>query len=331
MGELAKIESFRKDLALAETIEEIKLLGDAADVYQNLMKKRGIVKNKVDEIGEFIIDIEIKEAEWLNEKHPHGADRKSDNIKVQGTNLDSKMPVTKHESARVRKLKKTKEENPDLFKTINNQIKNSDEILNAKSLYKEIRRQENIENRQKVKEKYDSNIEFKGKIKYRIIYADPPWLYNQGKDLSDKYGDVKKHYPPMELDDICKLPIKELCQKDCVLFLWATAPKLPEALSVMDAWGFQYKTNIVWDKVKHNFGFYFSVRHELLLIGGMGSSTPDIKELHDSVISIERSNKHSEKPSYFRELIDKLYVDGNRIELFAREKIENWDNWGNEL
>ena len=200
-------------------------------------------------------------------------------------------------------------------------------------VYKGIRKEQNIENRQKVKEKYDTDIKFKGEKKYRIIYADPPWMYNKGKELSDKYGDVQKHYPSMETEKICDYlkQIKLQTEKDCVLFLWVTAPKLPEGLKVMDTWGFQYKTCIIWDKIKHNFGFYFSIRHEILLIGGIGKSTPDIKELHDSVISIERSNKHSEKPAYFRDLIDKLYIKGNRIEGFAREKFEGWDNFGNEL
>ena len=155
-------------------------------------------------------------------------------------------------------------------------------------------------------------------------------MYDGGKPLSDKYGDVQKHYPPMETVDICALPVADLAQNDCVLFLWATAPKLPEALKVIESWGFQYKTCIVWDKVKHNFGFYFSVRHELLLIADKGKSTPNkTSELHDSVISIERSDKHSEKPEYFRQLIEKMY-EGEKIELFARKKSENWDVWGNQ-
>jgi len=89
---------------------------------------------------------------------------------------------------------------------------------------------------------------------------------------------------------------------------------------------------VVWDKIKHNFGFYFSIRHEHLLIAGIGKSTPDIKKLHDSVISIERSKSHSEKPDHFRKLIDELYPTGNRIELFSRGNLpENWDRWGGEL
>ena len=164
---------------------------------------------------------------------------------------------------------------------------------------------------------------------YRVIYADPPWQYNA--DFMDKYGHAKSHYSTMSIDELCDLPVADIRAEDCVLFMWTTSPKLEQAFQVIRAWGFKYKTSFVWDKVKHNFGYYNSVRHEFLLIAGRGRSTPDVKKLHDSVISIERSNKHSEKPEYFRELIDKLYPNGNRIELFARESVTGWETWGAEL
>ena len=100
---------------------------------------------------------------------------------------------------------------------------------------------------------------------------------------------------------------------------------------MIEAWGFEYKTSFVWDKVKHNFGYYNSVRHELLLICGRGSSTPDISRLFDSIQTIERSNNHSEKPEEFRLIIDTLYTHGRKIELFARKSIDGWDTWGAEV
>lgn len=165
--------------------------------------------------------------------------------------------------------------------------------------------------------------------KYRVIYADPPWQY--GADFMDKYGHVGGHYKTMPVDEICNLPISELAAEDSVLFLWATSPQLQEAFKVIDAWSFTYKTSFVWYKVRHNFGYYNSVRHEFLLIATRGKCRPDIKKLHDSVVTIKRVGKHSEKPIYFRELIDKLYIYGKKIELFAREKVKGWDTWGAEV
>src|SRR4030095_7531257 len=96
------------------------------------------------------------------------------------------------------------------------------------------------------------------------------------------------------------------------------------------AWGFEYKTAFIWDKVKHNYGHYNSVRHELLLIATKGSCVPDSNELYDSVVVIERE-EHSSKPEYFRSIIDEMYrpKGKDRIELFARSKLpKGWIGWG---
>ena len=160
--------------------------------------------------------------------------------------------------------------------------------------------------------------------RYRVIYADPPWSYNDKQDTA-RLGGAEKHYHTMELDDICSIDVPT--EKNAVLFLWATSPLLPEALAVITDWGFTYKSSFIWDKVSHSMGHYNSVRHEFLLIAVKGSCTPDVKKLHDSVVSIERTD-HSRKPAYFRELIDELYPIGERIELFAREAPDGWDVWG---
>lgn len=170
------------------------------------------------------------------------------------------------------------------------------------------------------------------KGKYRVIYADPPWQYSNSGAIADgdHYSRHEKHYPPMALSDICALNVRGLSADDAVLFLWSTSPLLEDAFKVINAWGFKYKASFVWDKMKHNFGHYNSVRHEFLLIATKGSCVPDNGKLHDSVVGIERT-EHSEKPSRFREIIDEIYSNGPRIELFARGAIPaNWVAWGNE-
>jgi len=168
--------------------------------------------------------------------------------------------------------------------------------------------------------------------KHRVIYADPPWSYsNSGAiDDSDAYSRVERHYPPMALADICALPIRDIAAEDAVLFLWVTSPLLESAFQVIRAWGFRYKSSFVWDKVKHNFGHYNSVRHEFLLIATRGSGTPEVPKLHDSVQSIPKTG-HSAKPEEFRAIIDELYPTGSRLELFRRgEPPEGWKVWGDE-
>ena len=165
--------------------------------------------------------------------------------------------------------------------------------------------------------------------KYNIIYADPPWKY--ADKLIEGYGAADHHYPQMTIEELCQLPVQDLAGDNAVLFIWVTSPLLEDVFEIIKAWGFQFKTSFVWDKVKHNFGHYNSVRHELLLICTRGSYTPQVPELFDSVQSIERSNRHSQKPQEFRTIIDTLYPSGKRIELFARDIASGWEVWGNEL
>jgi len=169
------------------------------------------------------------------------------------------------------------------------------------------------------------------KGQYRVIYADPPWHYGDGRtgDLMTATG-AQDHYPTMKLAELKALDVPSIAAPDSVLFLWATSPLLPDALELAQAWGFKYKASFIWDKVKHNLGHYNSVRHEFLLICTKGSATPDNVKLYDSVQSIERQ-KHSAKPEEFRAIIDELYTVGARIELFRRgDAVEGWEVWGNE-
>lgn len=164
--------------------------------------------------------------------------------------------------------------------------------------------------------------------KYNVIYADPPWKYDFGFDI---HGAADRHYHTMTIQELCDLPISDLTEDNAVLFMWVTSPKLFDAHKIITAWGFDYKTSFIWDKVKHVMGHYNSVRHEILLVCVRGSFPKQSDTLHDSVITIERSDEHSEKPQYFRELIETMYPKSKKIELFARQKIEGWDSWGNEL
>jgi len=170
------------------------------------------------------------------------------------------------------------------------------------------------------------------KGKYNVILADPPWKYNdtcENGAIQSKGAD--KHYPVMTIQQLCKLDIPTLCVDNCILFLWVTSPFLEECFEVINSWGFKYKASFVWDKIKHNMGHYNSVRHEFLLMCIKGSFQPEEMKLYDSVISIEKTKKHSEKPEVFYEIIETLYPTGKKIELFARKERKGWDSWGNEI
>ncbi len=169
--------------------------------------------------------------------------------------------------------------------------------------------------------------------KYQIIYADPPWSYSdQGCQ-----GTMANHYKGMKLEDIKKLSVRGISDENCILFLWATYPMLKEALDVIGAWGFKYKTiAFQWIKLNKKNGkpFYGLGRWtrgntECCLLATKGKP----KRISNSVFQLIQQSitKHSEKPQEARDKILQLMGDLPRLELFARQKIKGWDAIGNEI
>ena len=168
--------------------------------------------------------------------------------------------------------------------------------------------------------------------KYQIIYADPPWRYDFAPRKSVA---IETHYPTMSIDEIKSLRIPSA--DNAVLYLWATAPKLLEALEVMKAWGFIYKTQAIWDKGRTGMGYWFLGQHEILLVGTKGHFSPPSPDTRKSSIIYEKRGRHSKKPIKVRQLISEWYPSKTKIELFARKEPElfdsfkDWDVWGNEV
>jgi len=170
--------------------------------------------------------------------------------------------------------------------------------------------------------------------KYKVIYADPPWTYNDMKNKDPKMGGIT--YPTMSLKDIKELPIQDLADKDCALFLWATMPLLQEALDVIEAWGFTYTTcAFTWVKLNPlGVGIYSGMGHwtngnaELCLFAKKGKPKREAKNVKQIVMSPR--GRHSAKPIEVRDRIVSLIGDVPRIELFAREIADCWDSWGND-
>ena len=166
-------------------------------------------------------------------------------------------------------------------------------------------------------------------MKYKLILADPPWAYrNKKTGGSLKSGSAQK-YKVMELRDICELPVGNIADKDCVLFLWATAPLLPEALKVMGAWGFKYKSILVWRKVMSlGLGYWFRGQVEFLLLGVRGKVKAFRCQRANWIQTKVRA--HSQKPEEFYEMIESLGI-GPKVELFASEEREGWDCIGDKI
>lgn len=169
--------------------------------------------------------------------------------------------------------------------------------------------------------------------KYAALLVDPPWRYEQ-KRLQ---GAAEKHYKTMSADELCALPVGELADDDCVLFLWATFPMLPEALRVAAAWGFRFKTTaFLWlkknkkaDSFFYGLGFWTRGNAEVCLLATKGRPKRQSKSVSQLIISPVEA--HSKKPDIVRDKIVELMGDVPRIELFARERVLGWDALGGEI
>ena len=161
---------------------------------------------------------------------------------------------------------------------------------------------------------------------YQVIYADPPWRYGFSKSNSRA---IEAKYPTMTTAEICALSVPSAT--DSVLYLWAVAPKIGEALEVMKAWGFEYKSCAVWDKELPGMGYWFRGQHELLMVGVRGKVSPPLPSLRVSSVMRYRRGRHSAKPPQIRQMIDDWFPSKTKLEMFAREKPEGWHVFGNEV
>ena len=173
--------------------------------------------------------------------------------------------------------------------------------------------------------------------KYQIIYADPPWKY---QDKSKSHGGgAESHYPCLSIAEICALSIGDIAEDDSVLLMWVTMPMLEVGFEVIKSWGFKYKTcAFTWVKTNKDGSLYMGMgRHtranaEICLLATRGKGVPRVDASIRNTVLLPRT-KHSEKPDYFRKEIRFLYgIHPTKIELFSRKQdVDGFDVWGNEV
>ncbi len=173
--------------------------------------------------------------------------------------------------------------------------------------------------------------------KYKTIYADPPWQFqNRTGKVAPEHKRLNR-YPTMKLEDIIRLPIGDVADEKSHLYLWVPNALLPEGLQVMEAWGFEYKTNLIWEKTRKDgepdgrgVGFYFRNVTEILLFGIKGEKNRTLAPGRSQVNLIRAMKKeHSRKPEEFIRLIEQC-SNAPYLEVFARGDRESWDMWGNQ-
>lgn len=173
--------------------------------------------------------------------------------------------------------------------------------------------------------------------KFKTIFADPPWQFqNRTGKVAPEHKRLNR-YPTLSLEEIKKIPVYDIADAQSHLYLWVPNALLPEGLEVMKAWGFQYKTNIIWEKVRKDgfpdgrgVGFYFRNVTEVLLFGIKGKNNRTLQRGRTQVNLLRTMKReHSRKPDEFIDLIEGC-SNPPFIELFARGDRENWVMWGNQ-
>ena len=204
-------------------------------------------------------------------------------------------------------------------------INNQKQLL---QLTKEIRQIKLKKVRSKLIEAQNFKTQKLPQKKYSVLYLDPPWDYkNKG---GSHEANPRLHYHTMTTQNIAELPVKTFLNANAIIFLWATSFHLKDALTVLEAWGLKYLTTMIWTKPNHVIGSgIFKMSHEILLVAkrgaGLGQPVKNFISHHEA-----KSAKHSQKPEHFRKMIEDMYPQFTKLELFARSKHSGWDSWGNQ-
>jgi len=171
--------------------------------------------------------------------------------------------------------------------------------------------------------------------KYDIIYADPAWQYDSGRSLAKKSlldGVSNEHYGTMTIEELKKLPIKDIANENSLCFMWLVSPKVDLGIEVLKEWGFTFVTiAFIWHKQRTNPGYYTMSECEICVVGKKCKIPTPRGSRNERQFLSELRTKHSKKPDEIRNRIDRMFPDQNKIELFARQHYDNWDAWGNEV
>ncbi len=316
MTELIHFNAARREIMLARDIDEVKQIRDKAEALRLYVKQQGEGLEMQNAIAEIKIRAERKAGELIQEGQHKGEIAKQGNQPKSNSVLPlTDLGISKIQSSRWQQIADIPDD--DFERHIAETVDSEDELTSAGTLRlaKKVARENN----------YRNKVEPPAMVgKYRVIYADPPWRYdNSGFDQS-----AAAQYPTMTVEDICALPVAEIADEPSVLYLWATVPLLPEALQVMNAWGFNYKSNRVWKKDRApGMGWWGRTYHELLLIGASKENYHPTEKLPSVVTAPVEA--HSQKPDIFAEEIELVHA-GPYIELFARNSRDGWNVWGNE-
>jgi N6-adenosine-specific RNA methylase IME4 len=332
VDKLAQFDRLKSALAIATKVDEVKAIRDKAAALRAYCRqaKEGLpMQNKMAEI---VIRAERRAGEILaaSDKHKGGrTNRSHDGI---GSPTFSELGIGHTEAFRWQKIASIDERSFEDHIEVNQNGKKELTTAGVLKLALEKKHMEQVEIQKARMEK--ATMFSPGSPCYKdladvpkdfaCLYADPPWQYGNQATRSS----TDKNYPTLSIDDLCALPVSEHAAGNSQLHLWTTNSFIGEAIRLVSAWGFTYKTMMVWTKPKIGIGNYWRNAHELLLLGIRGSAP--FKD--HSIRSWQEHDvlEHSQKPELFRRLIEKV-SGGPYLELFGRRPVDGWTVWGNEV
>ena len=275
-----------------------------------------------------VLALELEEVFSNKAKENQGARTDISQISVKSKSIDTQKELSKVANVSHDTIAKVKKIQAQASEEVKAKLSTGEVSIN--SAYQEIKKEEKKEELAQIRldiEQGINNVDINNiPEKFDVIYADPPWRYDFAESSNRK---IENHYTTMENSDIAKMKVP--AKDNCVLFMWATSPKLLEALEVMKGWGFTYKTHAIWDKEKIGMGYWFRGQHELLMVGVKGKVSPPEASIRISSVIKEERSKHSRKPDSVAKYIELAYYNKSKIELFCREPREGWYSYGNQI
>lgn len=325
--DLVALSKARQHLAVCTSIDEVKDIRDKAEAVRAYAKKAGMSLDVQNSAATVKLLAERRAGELLRGMEKHEGGRPSENRSHGETGLRlSDLGLTKTQSHRWQTIAELSENEIEAFSA---EASKAHKELTSGKVYK-------VAKQRKAKEKVNGHAVLEGVVddlnmlisegkSFTTIYADPPWRYgNQGTRAA-----TDNHYDTMTVAQICAEPVVKLATDDARLFLWTTTSFLRESFDVIDAWGFEYKSQVIWCKPQMGIGNYCRVSHEILMIAAKKGPW-DERDKNIKSWLVEPRGKHSKKPDAFRRIVERL-SPGPYLEMYGREAKDGWTTYGNQV
>jgi N6-adenosine-specific RNA methylase IME4 len=336
---LSKLDFAKLALSEARTLQDVKQIADVAEAARVYAKRVVASMEAVNYAAEIKVRAERRLGEILLQTPKHTGTRgqldgyahigPSDSEgpidappKLSELGIDYKVSMRSQQMARIE---------PERFERIleeqkaEGEVRSSAIIVEARKEEKEAAHEAFVSNL--MEEGLSGNGKKQDLAPYDLILADPPWRYKGVTTTPDRT--IENHYPTCTVEEI--ISHRPDAAENSLLFLWATVPLLPEALQVMSGWGFTYKSNATWDKLRIGMGYWWRIQHEHLLLGVKGKVPVPDESVRVSSVYREARTKHSRKPLCVYEWIEKAFPGKNKLEMYARSPRHGWAAWGNEV